>query len=381
MADTTRRAIGKKDIKLLNEQLPKILEGYCNHSSQPREIAEQEVKQFIQIIDDSSEYQFGYNHSTGYSKIGCRCMMLRAYYPLEFTAAYFNRANDAKHRLNGMDLLKVFNFQLYPIQFGKSQAEYTPDKATNSIYKGIASIKYCNKQIADELYELSSLYINKPYNLENFLSLLQDIKTKTSVDARQLEILTTLNFFNMYGENKYLLDLIELYNNLADRKQFNAKQIQELNINTAILEKYCAKQTAKLFKELDMLGYIKEVAKDIPNKQLGAKQQIKFEHETLGYIDYVNSDASEDYYIVIEFKVYKDKTKPYIVLRQIKTGMEFKTKVTYSSKFVRNPFEMYSILKVEEVNGFREVNKRKNINGEWVVTNEKEKILNEWGVY
>jgi len=59
LADTTRRAIGKKDLKLLNEQLPKILEGYCNMSKKLREVAEQEVKEFIQIISDSSEYQFG----------------------------------------------------------------------------------------------------------------------------------------------------------------------------------------------------------------------------------------------------------------------------------------------------------------------------------
>lgn len=59
LADTTRRCIGKKDIKGLQEQLPKILEGYCKVSKKPREIAEKEAKEFIQIISDSSEYQFG----------------------------------------------------------------------------------------------------------------------------------------------------------------------------------------------------------------------------------------------------------------------------------------------------------------------------------
>lgn len=58
-ADTTRRAIGKKDEELLKQQLPKILEGYCKHSSKDRKTAEKEAKQFIQIVQDSSEYQFG----------------------------------------------------------------------------------------------------------------------------------------------------------------------------------------------------------------------------------------------------------------------------------------------------------------------------------
>ena len=39
---------GKKDQELLKQQLPKILEGYCKHSNQPREVAEEEAKQFIQ---------------------------------------------------------------------------------------------------------------------------------------------------------------------------------------------------------------------------------------------------------------------------------------------------------------------------------------------
>lgn len=58
-ADNTRRAIGKKSVEELKQQLPKILKGYCDYSPKPREVAEREAKQFIQIVSDSSEYQFG----------------------------------------------------------------------------------------------------------------------------------------------------------------------------------------------------------------------------------------------------------------------------------------------------------------------------------
>ena len=39
--------------------MPNILEGYCSKSKQPREKAEAEAKEFLQIIEDSSNYQFG----------------------------------------------------------------------------------------------------------------------------------------------------------------------------------------------------------------------------------------------------------------------------------------------------------------------------------
>ena len=58
-ADNVRRAIGRKQSDRLQAALPQILEGYCSKSSKPREEAEQEAKAFLQIIEDSSNYQFG----------------------------------------------------------------------------------------------------------------------------------------------------------------------------------------------------------------------------------------------------------------------------------------------------------------------------------
>ena len=45
-ADNVRRAIGRKDKDRLEKALPQILEGYCNKSNKPREIAEEEAKAF-----------------------------------------------------------------------------------------------------------------------------------------------------------------------------------------------------------------------------------------------------------------------------------------------------------------------------------------------
>lgn len=58
-ADNIRRAIGRKQKDRLDKAMPSILEGYCSKSEQPREIAEAEAKEFLQIIEDSSNYQFG----------------------------------------------------------------------------------------------------------------------------------------------------------------------------------------------------------------------------------------------------------------------------------------------------------------------------------
>ncbi len=372
LADTTRRAIGKKDIELLNQQLPKILEGYCSKSSKPREIAEEEAKQFLQIINDSSEYQFGYNHSTGYSMNGYAATRLRTYYPLEFVTAYLNRAENTEDINNGIELAKQLNITIKPISFGKSVAEYTYDKEEYAIYQGIGSIKYLNSQVPAELYELSKIK-----NYLDFVDLLQDIK-KTSIDSRQLRILTGLDFFKQFGKNKKLLQIIEIFDNLAHRSQINIKDLEKLNIKEDMLKKYSNKITEKLYKELDMIRYIKEIIKDIEDKPLSIKEQVKFEMDYLEYCKYTNEKAGSNFYIVIGFKTFKDKTKPYLVLRQINTGNEIKTKIKEGKKFSCNSFKLYDVLKVIE---FKTQKKMMNVGGEWKCSEIDEDILTEWEVY
>lgn len=58
-ADNIRRAIGRKQKDRLDKAMPSILEGYCQKSISPREEAEKEAKEFLQIIEDSASYQFG----------------------------------------------------------------------------------------------------------------------------------------------------------------------------------------------------------------------------------------------------------------------------------------------------------------------------------
>ena len=58
-ADNIRRAIGRKQKDRLDKAMPSILEGYCEKLPEPREKAEEEAKEFLQIIEDSASYQFG----------------------------------------------------------------------------------------------------------------------------------------------------------------------------------------------------------------------------------------------------------------------------------------------------------------------------------
>lgn len=383
-ADNVRRAIGRKQMDRLQKALPQILEGYCNMSPQPREVAEEEAKAFLQIIEDSSNYQFGYNHSTGYSMIGYTCAYMRYYYPEEFLAAYLNCAGNSDDIINGTELAKIKNIKINNIKFGYSKADYAVDKKNHALYKGIESIKFCNAQIADELYELSKNYY------DNFVDLLNDINN-TSINSRQLSILTGLNFFEDYGKNRYLLDIIELCNGVKEDKkkaikakpslltvkQIKKDKMEELGISEYLMQKYAGKETAKQYSQIDNIGLIKELMTRIENRSMSVVDQVKFEKEYLEYVIYTNPRVNEQYYIVSEFTTYKNPTTPYLVLHNIKNGNDVKTRIKQGKIFKDQPFGQYSILRVSE---FTMSNKKKCINGIWQPSDELEPILENYEV-
>lgn len=374
-ADNVRRAIGRKQMDRLQKALPQILEGYCNVSPKPREIAESEAKEFLQIIEDSSNYQFGYNHSTGYSMIGYTCAMLRYYYPLEFCCAYLNNARSEEDIANGTELVNALGFTIHPIKFGKSASDYTMDKNTNSIYKGLASIKYMNNQVAEKLLELSK---NK-YN--TFIDLLKDINDKTSINSRQLDILINLNFFSDFGKNKYLMKVVEIYNKFGHAKIVSKKNQEEFaekyGLSEYIMVQYSNKGTKSQWREIDNIGLVNALCNNVPNESLSIKEQIRFEQENLGYIEYTNSKIPSYCWIVLDFKTYKSPYKPYVIVYNISTGQSVKTKVTDSNWFKLNPFELYSILIFEN---FGYQNKRKKVDDKWILTDEQELVLNNYTV-
>ena len=83
-------------------------------------------------------------------------------------------------------------------------------------------------------------------------------------------------------------------------------------------------------------------------------------------------------YYVVECKFYKDKTKPYLRLYDLKNGEYLKTKITSGKSFIESPFKEGNVIHVKD---FSDRNKVKKVGGDWVKTGEKEKVVIKWDVY
>lgn len=325
-----------------------------------------------QVVEDAAHYSFNASHSLSVAIDSIYGAYLKSHYPLEyFTVVLTMYADDIDRTSKLIEELPYFGITIHPIKFGKSGSNYTMDKESNQIFKGIQSVKFLNAQIGEELLELSK---NK-YN--SFIDLLKDIKEKTSINSKQLTILTALNYFEDFGANDYLLKIIDVYDKFATAKVIAKNKMESLGVSEYLMSKYASKETKSQYREIDNQGLIKELCDKIENKSLSITEQIKFEIEYLGYAVYTNPSIADYYYIVTEFAQYSDASRPYFTLYNLKTGESIKTKIKQGKFYKENPFGLYSVL---DVRGFTYKNKTKLVDGEWTKTDELEAVVETYEV-
>lgn len=364
-ADNVRRAIGRKQKDRLEAALPDILEGYCSKSSQPRNIAEEEAKEFLQIIEDSASYQFGYNHSIGYCMIGYLCAYLRYYYPAEFITAYLNNANNEDDIKNGSALAELYGIQIVPPRYGISKDRYVYDKDRNVIAKGINSIKYMNSTVANELYDLA-----KRSDPKTFMSLLTLMNNETSIDTRQRDILIKIDFFVDFGN---VTELSRIASVFAFFKNGTAKKVQKDKISGQMLDvvsKYATDKNkngteAKSFTITDMVGLLDEcedVIKSLHLPDLDLKCKIQNQIELMGYID-LTTNKKEDRRKLLITDVFplsskKDNTIWGYAVQTRSVGSGKASRLTIrSSVYAKAPIKRFDIIYAKEL--------EKNRSGYW----------------
>ena len=295
-ADNIRRAIGRKQKDRLDAAMPSILEGYCAKSNQPRESAEEEAKEFLQVIEDSASYQFGYNHSIAYCLLGYLCAYFRYYHPVEFITAFLNDAANDEDIRNGTALAKQRGITIVPPKFGISRSDYFFTKEKRVIAKGLSSVKYMGKAVVDELYALSK----RQY--ATFTDLLWTLSHHSSLDARQLDILIKIDFFSDFGNQRELFQIVSLFDlfKKGEAKQLKKERAAALGIED-IVAKY-ANGTTKSGKEsksytllfpMTILRECEQRILSLGMEDLGVLMKSRNFKDIMGYAGYI-SGKEED---------------------------------------------------------------------------------------
>lgn len=337
-ADIVRRGFAKKTGT--DKFIPKIKEGFYHTMLEKYNMSAEEsdkiIVNFIKVIEDASSYLFSKNHADPYSWIGYICGYLRYYYPLEFITTALNIfASKEDKSLTIINYAKKNGIKISPIKFGHSISEYSFDKKTNEIFKGIASIKYMNAAVANEMYELR----NNKYN--GFIDLLYDLADKTSLNSRQIKILIELDFFEDFGNANQLMAQYEVFDKFNGRTQIKKDTIEKLGISVDLIRKCAKKETLKMFTQIDSKLLIKVIAENVQYRKRTLKEKIEKQIQHLGYIDIVGDEFSRVVCVVSLDTKYSPKLKLY----SLKNGNNFDCKIDKRT-FNRNKLSVGDIFKI-----------------------------------
>lgn len=346
-ADIVRRAFTSgKDTSVF---MPQIEEGFIttmkNEYNMDKNDALIILDNFMKVIIDASNYLFSINHSEPYSYTGYASAYLRYYYPLEFLTASFETFKDDFDKTSEIYeyMTDHTDIKMQPIKFRYSRAAYNFDRETNTIYKGMQSIKYLNEAISEQLYELRK---NK---YDSFIDLLVDVTENTSVNTRQLEILIRLDYFSEFGNSGKLLAVFEEF---KDGKHKYKKTYVD-----ATKEK--------------RIKVLKEVEKTITYKHRTVADIISDEMEYIGHISIVDDRFSPDVAIITQFNTNRWGTG-FATLYRLNDGSSEEVKIIKST-LRQNPVKQGDMIQTIELN--EKFKNRKGGDGKWYQTDELENIL------
>lgn len=236
------------------------------------------------VVNDAARYSFNASHSLSYAYDSLYGAFLKAHYPLAYyTTALNNYDGDEERTIKLTDEIKYFNIKIKQPKFRYSKSNYVMDKQTNSIYKGISSIKYLNTQVGELLYSLR----DNQYN--SFVDLLIDINKK--INRRQMEILIKLDYFSEFGKSSKLMQVHELFNNIYGKKQLRKDKYPHLN---EYFSRHCTTETAAMYKFDDTIELLKDIIKDISNENINIVERVMAWKEYVGSCSLIDKRNPRD---------------------------------------------------------------------------------------
>ena len=340
-----KKKFKEEELKSLKSQL---LDGWVKNVGK-----EDGFNETWQVVEDAAHYSFNASHSLSVAIDSLYGAYLKAHYPLEyFTVALSLYSGDMDRTANLISEMSYLGISLKPIKFRHSNANYNIDKETNSIYKGVGAVKYCNEEVGNKLYDM------RDQQFDSFLDLLEVFPG----NSRQREILIKLGYFEEFGGTLRLLKLCDIYDMYHGKKVLKK---DKNNLPADLVAKYATSETAKQyrFEPEAMNNLLLEFTKMIPDGEIPLRTRLEAEAEYLGYISYTNPKFQNTGFVLNVDTKYSPKISVY----RLDTGMTTVYKLSKPA-YQKNPFDKGHIIKFYS----EDRPKSRKIDGEWVKLSETE---------
>ena len=369
------KAIAKKHPEKVLPLKDRFIQGFKERIIADDNVDEEQAtemsQQVWQIISDSCGYGFNSAHAYCMALDSLYCAYLKSHYPYEFYEVllqhYSDKGNKDKVMLLKQEMRDGFQIEEGKYRFGEDNRRFRADQTNHCIYPSLLSIKGLSQKVADELYKIGQ------NDYDTFYDVWKSLKKSSVINKGHIEILVKINYFYQFGSISKILKFLDMTKMLYERTQFDKGAISP---EIEHLVKKHSRETNKQYGKFDYDSALYEYWDSLKDVKGSLVQIIQYQKEYLGYIDYKNPKAPEGLYYVTEMKVYKDKCKPYVILYHLKTGVVLKTKVVSANEYANTPFKENSILNV----WFDDKYKSQLVNGKWIRTDEKEKVMAHWEI-
>jgi len=342
-----------------------------------RKEAEEQALKVWKIIEDAVGYGFNSSHAYSVALDSIYGAYLKANYPLEYYATVLEIYQGNTDKTGEIvKELPYFDIELKNIEYGKSAGSYQADAETNSVYKGIASIKFLNKKIGDDFLEISK---NEKLSNLSWLEFCKYVLDNKIAQSNQMEILIRLDFFKKFGEKEILL---EFYLVMTDKKKVNLISYPEFAPKTIKIEKrnkqkeiryedkiikkplkYESKHSDKTKEErLKNLKEFYEILLERPPKKISLYEQVSFEKDYLGYAYSTWEHLSPKICLVLEIN---KKYTPLVTMYQVSTGKEFLMKVKKKNFWMEDESQMLYEGDVIQATNVTQEEGWKQVDGKW----------------
>lgn len=375
-SDIVRRGIAKK--KGTEKLLPEIEQRFVEYTKKnygvPETKSSEVIKPFLQTILDASSYAFSWNHSDAYSCIGYINGYLRYYYPLEFLTSAFNTFSDNAIKTQAItQYAKKQGITIKAPKLGYAKNVYVCDKSTNTIYKGLGSIKSMQSVAADIMLQVAD---RNPQTFIDVLEMCEDIKVDNNkINSKSMDILIDIGFFDKFGATGTLKDIRWWYDKFHKCKTIKKEKIENEPWLIPIVREHSQKETEKTFSKINNMELIQHIINIVPVSSEDFSMLIRNQIKYLGYVDIGKVDVQIDEYVVQS--VHNDKwNRVWLSLYHLASNQSFDYKCDVKW-FNKLPCKADDLLKVafrtkEKV---RLVGEDENGKKKWMKTGEYEQIV------
>jgi len=195
-ADLLRRAMGKKDKKIMDEERQFFIYGLQDQNGDwviPGAIRlgvkENEAQEIFELMAKFAEYGFNKGHATAYAVISYQTAYLKANYPLEFAASLLSSAIGSSDKISFyIQETRASGIEILPPDVQYSGKDFTIEK--NAIRFGLEAIRNVGSQLVQNI-----MSEREKCKFKSFYDFVLRIDPKV-INKRSLESLIRAGAFN-----------------------------------------------------------------------------------------------------------------------------------------------------------------------------------------